>query len=68
MDKGDGQTSVRINAVPQHTGNPTSHLSPSSHLTLPSLTVSSADDSAVDGRTKTLTGSNPGKNMNSTGT
>ena len=66
VDKGDGQTSVRINAVPQHTGNPTSHLSPSSPLPLPSLMVSSADDSTVDGRTKTLAGSNQGKSMNST--
>ena len=65
VDKGDGQTSVRINAVPHHTGNPTSHLSPSSLLPLPSLTVSSADDSTVNGRTKTLAGSNQRKNMNS---
>ena len=62
VDKGDGQTRVRINALPQHTGKPSSHLSPSSHLPLPSLTISSADDSTVDGRTKTLATSDPGQN------
>ena len=62
MDKDDGQTRVRINALPQHAGKPPSHLSPSSHLPLPSLTVSSADDSTVNGRTKTLASSDPGQN------